>query len=88
MNNYKNNLKSLVPALPNSHFEPVIELISNREALIEGCKGIVEYNDTLATVNCKSILVTFEGFNISLKNLTGDIFSVSGNFTNITFSVM
>lgn len=88
MNNYKYSLKPHVPALPNPHFEPIIELTSNREALIEGCHGIVEYNDCLATINCKSFLISFEGFDISLKTLTGDAFSVTGNFTNISFTAM
>lgn len=86
MNNYKYSLKTHVPALPNPHFEPIIELTSNREALIEGCQGIVEYNDCIATINCKSMIITFEGFDISLKNLAGDVFSVTGNFTGISFT--
>lgn len=85
MNNYKDSLKALLPPLPVPSIEPVIELTSNREAIIEGCSGIVEYNDCTATVSCKSMLITFEGFDISLKTLTGSCICVTGNFTNISF---
>lgn len=85
MNNYKENIKSFLPTLPNPRFEPMIELTANREAVIEGCHGIVEYNDCKATINCKSFLITFEGFNIGLQALSGDCISVTGSFSGISF---
>lgn len=88
MNINTEKLNSFIPALPNPHFEPIIELTSNREAIIEGCKGIVEFNDCIATVNCKAFLLTFEGFNISLQNLTRDCIAVRGKFTSISYSLL
>ncbi len=85
---HKDNLKNVIPALPNSHYEPLIELTANREAVIEGCRGIVEYNDCTATVNCKTFLLTFEGFDICLKSLSDNCISVKGNFTGIFFSLL
>ncbi len=85
---HKENFKAKMPALPNPHFEPIIELNSNREAIIEGCSGIVEYNDCIATVNCKVFLVTFEGFDISLKALSRECISVKGSFTSVSFSAL
>ncbi|MBE6785095.1 MAG: hypothetical protein E7538_02510 [Ruminococcaceae bacterium] len=86
MNKYKENIKLHMPALPNPHLEPIIELTSNREAIIEGCSGIVEYNDGKAAVSCKSLLIAFEGTDISLKTLSGDCVSVTGTFSAISFS--
>ena len=85
---HKDILRKAMPALPNSHFEPIIELTANREAIIEGCQGIVEYNDSVATINCKSFLLTFEGFDICLKSLSDNCISVTGSFTGICFSVL
>jgi len=85
---HKDSLKKVMPALPNPHFEPIIELTSNREAIIEGCHGIVEYNDCVATVNCKAFLLTFEGFDICLKSLSDNCISVKGRFTGISFSLL
>ncbi len=80
--------KRYTSALPDSAFEPTVELISNKEAMIEGCSGIVEYNDTLVTVNCKKITVSIEGADINLKTLASDIVEVTGTFTNISFSML
>lgn len=86
LNNYIHNIKMQMPTLPNPRFEPVIELTSNREALIEGCHGIVEYNDCKATINCGAFLITIEGFDISLRSLSGDAFCVTGKFSAIAFT--
>ena len=74
-----------MPTLPNPRFEPLIELISNREAVIEGSKGIVEYSDTLIDINCKCFILRFEGFNLTIKSLAAECISVSGNITQISF---
>ena len=81
-------LKSKIPALPNPRFEPIIELVSNREAIVEGCCGIVEYTDSSATLNCRIFQISFNGFDICLKTLTGDSVCVTGNFTDISFSAL
>lgn len=66
--------------------ETTVELISNKAAVIEGCEGIVEYNDSSVSINCRKISLTFEGIDINLKALSSDIVEVSGSFTAITFS--
>ena len=86
MNSYKENIKLFMPTLPNPHFEPIIELTSNREAIIEGCNGIIGYNDCEASIKCKSFIISFRGFDISIKTLSGDCVSVCGQFNNISFS--
>ena len=86
MNMKTDSIRSFIPALPNPRFEPIIELTSNREAVIEGCLGIVEYSDCIATVNCKYFLISFEGFGICLNTLSKDCISVTGSFTKISFS--
>lgn len=85
---YKDKLKAFMPALPNPHFEPIIELTSDREAVIEGSLGIIEYNDCIATINCRIFLLTFEGFNICLKTLSDDCISVTGRFTSISYTLL
>ncbi len=81
-----NSGKFRIPALPNSHFETMLEIISDREAVIEGCSGIIEYNDTTVSVNCRSMIITFGGFNFSIKALTADSVCVTGKITDINFS--
>ena len=35
---------------------PCVELNANRQAIIEGCEGILEYNATTVRLNCKSMV--------------------------------
>lgn len=87
MNRMFRNLKiDAIPTLPNPHFEPLIELISNREAVAEGCCGILEYNDCCIQINCKTYIISFKGFNLTLTALTNDTVSVKGKITDVIFS--
>ena len=82
----KENRKRSAATFPVSTFEPLIELISNKEAVVEGCAGIIEYNDSAVSINCKKAIITFEGTNINLKALSSDIVEVTGTFSSISFS--
>ena len=74
------------PIIAGGALETTVELISNKAAVIEGCEGIVEYNDSAVCINCRKISLTFVGSDIYLKALSSDIIEVSGSFTGITFS--
>ncbi len=74
-----------LPMLPNPRIEPLIDLISNREAVIEGSKGIVQYSDTSIDINCKCFILRFTGFDMSIKTLSSDSIAVNGNITQIDF---
>lgn len=78
-------IKNSFPALPTPDFEPLTELISNREATIEGCEGIIEYKDTFVSVNCRNFTVNFSGFNFRIRSNSKDSITVSGCITDIKF---
>ena len=82
----RENRKRTLTVLPEGISEPMIELKSNREAVIEGCIGIVEYNDTTVSINCKKIIINLEGSDLNLRALTNDIIEVTGIFSRISFS--
>lgn len=75
-----------LPPLPNPHLEPLIELISDRQAEIEGCNGVVEYNDQLVSINCKRFILTVTGNNLTIKANTRDSITINGKFNTICFS--
>lgn len=77
---------NIIPALPNPYFEPLIEMISNRLINIDGCEGIVEYNDTLVCANCKAFTLNVKGFDLCIKAETKNSLSISGRITEISFS--
>lgn len=68
-----------------SNFTPTISLSSNKEALIEGSKGIVKYSDTEIDINCKKFILRFIGFDLSIKALNAESISVNGKITQINF---
>jgi len=78
--------KSYIPPLPNPHFEPFIEIISNREINIEGCLGIVEYNDTFVSVNCKVFLINISGFGLCIRSDDKETVLINGEITSVNFS--
>lgn len=89
MKNIINEIKSERSPMTNSSVtEPFITLISDKEATVEGCKGIVEYSDVFVSVNCKKHILKFEGFNLTIKSLSKDCISVAGTITQLNFCVV
>ena len=85
MNKNYLKIKNSFPALPNPNFEPLVQIISNREISIEGCEGIVEYTDSFICINCKYYTVNINGFNFSIKSNSKDSITISGCIGDIKF---
>ena len=45
----------------------LVELSSDREALVEGCTGILEYDDGLIRLNTKNFILQFTGSNLQIQ---------------------
>lgn len=63
-----------------------IDLISNKEALINGCKGIIEYDENSVRVNCGKMIISFEGSELSIRALSVEEITVNGEIIKIEFS--
>ena len=87
MNKSYLKIKNSFPTLPNPNFEPLMQIVSNREATIEGCKGIVEYTDTFISINCKYYTMNIIGFNFSIKSNSKDSITIAGSITDIKFII-
>ena len=69
-------------AVPNcTHFE----MNSNREVIIEGCKGILQYDENIIRINTGKMVTSFFGRNLSIKCLTPDSLVVEGFIKSIEF---
>ena len=71
-----------------SHTEfaaPCVELNANRQAIIEGCEGILEYNATTVRLNCKSMVLLLQGFDLCLEHLSTTQVCVSGTICALQF---
>lgn len=84
------NLKEKIEELSSLGAEnelclPHIELCSNREATVEGCAGIIEYDENTVKLNCKKVTVKFSGCFLCISNLSAGRICVSGEIVSIEF---
>ena len=78
---------NLLSDTAKSNLSPMtVDLISNKEALINGCKGIIEYDECAVRINCGHLIVSFEGSDLSIKALSVEEIIVSGEIMKIEFS--
>lgn len=73
--------------LPQSAFSDFsqISLSSNREAVVEGCAGVLEYDSTLIKLSLNRMMVQFTGRNLEIKCMTGESVIVQGFILGIEF---
>ena len=64
-----------------------IELAGNREAVIDGCMGVLAYDENLIRLALRGMVATFRGRGLQIKVLTHDSAIVGGYITAIEFSV-
>lgn len=65
--------------------EPKITLVGFNELLIENYKAILEYEDFYIKINTHIGAININGFNLKLKEMTGDDIMVLGNIDSIDF---
>ncbi len=64
---------------------PKIEMLGNKELIIDGCKGVVEYGENLIKLNAGELVISIEGDELLIKSFDSEIAVISGIFTGITF---
>lgn len=88
--NKKNQKKSIlnqkleIPEMLDTKL-PHIEADGNREIIVDGCKGIVEYSQNKIKVNTGTLVVGFTGDDIEIKNYSDYQTVISGNIFSIDF---
>lgn len=63
----------------------MIEVHGDRELLLSGCRGIVDYDSTKIILNTLSGQVFVCGTHLCLSVFRGDILSIEGHITEIKF---
>ncbi|MEG0979596.1 MAG: YabP/YqfC family sporulation protein [Oscillospiraceae bacterium] len=63
-----------------------IELSGNSEAIIEGCKGVLEYSDDAIRLNIGKNEVKFFGTDLIVKSYFNEQVIIQGNILTIDFS--
>ena len=62
-----------------------IEIISNTCALIDGCKGVLEYDDGTIKLSLGKKSVRFSGSGLSIKSLSMEQAMVEGYIVSMEF---
>lgn len=62
-----------------------IEIVSNTHAVIQGAKGIMEYNDDSIRVKLNDREVQFYGENLSIECLSQDSMELKGKISRIEY---
>lgn len=63
-----------------------IELFGNREAIINDCKGILEYSDERIKINMGKNIVTLNGSDLYMNEYGSSHAKICGVFVSIEFS--
>ncbi len=64
---------------------PQIEIAGNREAVIDGCQGILEYDENTIKLTTGKMSIKFTGRGLQIKVLTHDSAVIEGFISNIEF---
>ena len=64
---------------------PHFEMNGNREIIIEGSKGVLEYDENIIRVNTGKTISQFMGRNLSIKCLSTESLIITGFVTSIEF---
>jgi sporulation protein YqfC len=84
--------KKILPAvfdIPGSALSGIahIEMAGNREAVIDGCQGVVEYDENIIKLSTGKMVIKFSGRDLQIKTLTHDSAVVSGFILAMEFLV-
>lgn len=65
--------------------EPKLEAVGNREIIVEGCKGISEYSESLIKLNTGSLSMGFKGAEMLIQSFDNSVVVIKGIITEIYF---
>ncbi len=86
VNGINKNKVSRALDLP-SGFGPKIELTGNREAVVDDCRGIIEYYENRIKINLGKGAVTFLGSNLHIGSMSENSAVITGSIQTIEFCV-
>ena len=64
---------------------PKITITGFDEMIIENFKGILEYEEFFVRINTHIGIVSINGFNLNLENMTNDDIKVTGKIESVDF---
>lgn len=73
--------------IPASISEPCIEFSGNREVLIEGSRGVLEYTPETVRINMPGMILSVYGRELNLRCISASALIVEGFMTGVEFTV-
>lgn len=71
--------------LENAMLTSQIEIISNNHAIIQGARGVLEYDQNMIRINSISKQIQFWGDNFTIEYLSNDCIEIHGEISKIEF---
>ena len=62
-----------------------IEIFSNTQATVDGCNGILEYDESCIKLECSDLFVTFKGDGLYIRTMNDSNAMVCGMIASIDF---
>ena len=78
--------KRFTPDIPPIINAPCLEFSSNREVVIEGSKGVVEYSGECIRINTADVMLSFFGRELDLKCISESALIIAGYITKVEFT--
>lgn len=62
-----------------------IEVSGNSEAMVDGCQGVLQYDENIIRINTEKMIVKFTGKRLQIKCMTSDTAIITGVISGIEF---
>ena len=82
----KEKKKPILNELKAFYAAPEFSLRSNRELVIEGSRGVLEYSPETIRVNTADFVLTVEGRELNLKCISASALIIEGYMTQLSFA--
>lgn len=79
----KKERKNVIPDLHLN--EAKIEMLSNREIIVDGCKGVIEYGENFIKLNIGELTLDVVGQDLIIESFDGGVAIIRGRFAEINF---
>ena len=63
-----------------------MEMVGNQEIIIDGCKGILEYDDGNIRINANKIVINVSGGGLTLTSMNDESLIIKGRINRIDFT--
>ena len=83
--NIKNRIGELKIDDGSEFLFPHIEFDSNRKAIVDGSKGVIEYNGSTVRLNCGDMILKFNGDEMTITATSIEQITVSGHIVSFEF---